>query len=83
MTITEGTSTPATARTRSATPKTSSGEYLTVEQAAEYLNITDHFVRRLIRERRIPFVKVGRLVRLRRSDIDEYVAGRHVPAVRR
>ncbi len=83
MTITEGTSTRSAARTRSATPKTSSGEYLTVEQAAEYLNITDHFVRRLIRERRIPFVKVGRLVRLRRSDIDDYLAGRRVPAVRR
>jgi len=83
MTITEGTNTPAPARTRSATPKASSGEYLTVEQAAEYLNITDHFVRRLIRERRIPFVKVGRLVRLRRTDIDDYLAGRLVPAVRR
>jgi excisionase family DNA binding protein len=70
-------------RTRSATPKASAGEYLTVEQVAEYLNITEHFVRRLIRERRIPFVKVGRLVRLRRTDIDDYLAGRLVPAVRR
>ncbi|MDO9486646.1 MAG: helix-turn-helix domain-containing protein [Actinomycetota bacterium] len=68
---------------RSATPPTSSGDLLTVEQAADYLNITEHFVRRLIRERRIPFLKVGRLVRLRRSDIDAYLAGRLVPAVRR
>lgn len=83
MTITEGSPAEAGARRRSATPKSSSGEYLTVEQAAEYLNITDHFVRRLIRERRIPFVKVGRLVRLRRTDIDDYLAGRLVPAVRR
>ena len=37
----------------------------------------------LIRERRVPFVKVGRLVRLRRTDIDDYLAGRLVPAVRR
>jgi len=68
---------------RSATPATTSGDLLTVEQAADYLNITDHFVRRLIRERRIPFLKVGRLVRLRRTDIDEYLASRLVPAVRR
>jgi len=68
---------------RSATPQTSSGDLLTVDQAADYLNITEHFVRRLIRERRIPFLKVGRLVRLRRSDIDAYLAGRLVPAVRR
>lgn len=77
MTIQEG-----SAR-RSATPVTSTGDLLTVEQAADYLNITEHFVRRLIRERRIPFLKVGRLVRLRRTDIDDYLAGRLVPAVRR
>ena len=41
---------------RSATPTSSSGDLLTVAQAADYLNITDHFVRRLIRERRIPFL---------------------------
>lgn len=68
---------------RSATPPISSGDLLTVEQAAEYLNITDHFVRRLIRERRIPFLKVGRLIRLRRTDIESYLAGCAVPAVRR
>ncbi len=62
---------------------TSSGDLLTVEQAADYLNITDHFVRRLIRERRIPFLKVGRLVRLRRPAIEAYLAECAVPAVRR
>ena len=77
MTIPEGSS------RRSATPVSSSGDLLTVEQAADDLNITEHFVRRLIRERRIPFLKVGRLVRLRRTDIDEYLASRLVPAVRR
>ena len=65
------------------TPATSSGDLLTVEQTADYLNITEHFVRRLIRERRIPFLKVGRLVRLRRTDIESYLAGCAVPAVRR
>ena len=77
MTILEG-----TAR-RSATPVTSSGDLLTVEQAADYLNITAHSVHRLIRERRIPFLKVGRLVRLRRTDLEAYLAGCAVPAVRR
>jgi excisionase family DNA binding protein len=69
--------------TRSATPRSSSGDLLTVEQAAEFMNITNHFVRRLIRERRIPFVKVGRLVRLRRSDIEAYLDECLVPATRR
>ena len=44
---------------------------LTVEQAADYLNITDRFIAQLIRERRIPFFKAGRLVRLRRVDVDD------------
>lgn len=77
MTILEG------AARRSATPVTTSGDLLTVEQAADYLNITDHFVRRLIRERRIPFLKVGRLVRFRRADIEAYLAACSVPAIRR
>ena len=77
MTILEGTG------RRSATPVSTSGDLLTVEQAADYLNITDHFVRRLIRERRIPFLKVGRLVRLRRIDLEDYLAACAVPAVRR
>ena len=77
MTILEG---PAR---RSATPVTTSGDLLTVEQAADYLNITDHFVRRLIRERRIQFLKVGRLVRLRRTDLEDYLVTCAVPAVRR
>src|SRR5205823_5932260 len=36
--------------------------YLTVEQAADYMNTSVRFVRRLIAERRIPFHKIGRHV---------------------
>lgn len=73
----------APAGRRSATPASTTGDLLTVEQAADLLNITDHFVRRLIRERRIPFLKVGRLVRFRRADIEAYLVQCAVPAVRR
>jgi excisionase family DNA binding protein len=49
----------------------------TVEQAAEYLNTSERFVRRLIAGRRIPFHKVGRYVRLTESDLASFVlAGR-------
>ena len=68
---------------RSATPASTTGDLLTVEQAADYLNITTHFTRRLIRERRIPFLKVGRLIRFRRTDLDAYLTTCAVPAVRR
>ena len=50
---------------------------LTVEEAAERLGTSTRFVRRLIFERRIAFVKVGRHVRIAGSDLDAYIrAGR-------
>jgi excisionase family DNA binding protein len=50
---------------------------LTVEEAADRLGTSVRFVRRLIFERRIAFVKVGRHVRIATADLDAYIrAGR-------
>jgi excisionase family DNA binding protein len=50
---------------------------LTVEDAAARLGTSVRFVRRLIFERRIAFVKVGRHVRIVAADLDAYIrAGR-------
>ncbi|MFI7135844.1 helix-turn-helix domain-containing protein [Nonomuraea sp. NPDC050153] len=46
---------------------------LNVEEAAELLNTSPRFVRRLIAERRIEFVKLGRPVRIRESAVIAYV----------
>jgi excisionase family DNA binding protein len=46
---------------------------LTVEQAAERLNTTKRFPRRLIEERRITFVRVGRGVRIPESALEEFI----------
>lgn len=46
---------------------------LSVAEAAEYLNVTEHFVRRLVRERRIAFVKLGRHVRFAPADLDAFI----------
>jgi excisionase family DNA binding protein len=55
-------------------------KYLTVSEAADYLNTSVRFVRRLIAERRIAFHKVGRHVRLAVADLDAFVeAGRVAP----
>jgi excisionase family DNA binding protein len=43
---------------------------LTVEAAAERLSTSPRFVRRLIAERRIEFVKVGRHVRISESTLN-------------
>jgi excisionase family DNA binding protein len=54
--------------------------YLTVAETAEYMNTTVRFVRRLIAERRIPFHKVGRYVRLRLQDVDAFIEAGRVEA---
>lgn len=47
---------------------------LTVAEAAEYLNTSQRFPRRLIAERRIRFVKLGRFVRIPESALHEFIA---------
>jgi excisionase family DNA binding protein len=59
---------------------TSADRYLTVAEAAAYLNTSERFVRRLVAERRIAFHHVGRHVRFAVSDLDAFVqAGRVEP----
>jgi excisionase family DNA binding protein len=49
------------------------GPLLTVAQAGEYLGTGERFIRRLITERRIGYVKVGKYVRLERATLDAFV----------
>jgi excisionase family DNA binding protein len=42
---------------------------LTIEELADHLVVTERHVRRLVAERRIPFLKVGRFVRFDPSDV--------------
>jgi excisionase family DNA binding protein len=50
---------------------------LSVEQAAERLGTSVRFVRRLVFERRIAYVKLGRHVRITARDLDAFIrAGR-------
>jgi excisionase family DNA binding protein len=57
---------------------------LTVAQVAELLGTTERFPRRLIAERRIRFVRVGRHVRVPESAIREFIAAAGTrPAIRR
>jgi excisionase family DNA binding protein len=55
-------------------------ELMTIEQAAAYLGTGERFVRRLISQRRIPFVKLGRHVRLERSSLDQFIDAGRVPS---
>lgn len=59
------------------------GRLLAVDQAAELLGTGERFVRRLIAERRITYVRVGRHVRIPEAALDEYISTRTVqPLIR-
>ena len=49
------------------------GRLLTVEAAAELMSTSPRFVRRLIAERRIEFVKLGRHVRISESALNDFI----------
>jgi excisionase family DNA binding protein len=53
---------------------------LTVEEAADRLGTSVRFVRRLIAERRIAYVRVGRHVRIAEADLTGFVAAGRVEA---
>ena len=51
---------------------------LSVEQAAERLGTSVRFVRRLVFQRRIAYVKLGRHVRITARDLDAFIAARRI-----
>lgn len=55
-----------------------SEKLLTVAEAAELLGTSERFPRRLVAERRIRFVKVGRHVRFPADALYEYIAAHTV-----
>ncbi|MEU0740702.1 helix-turn-helix domain-containing protein [Streptomyces sp. NPDC006134] len=57
--------------------------YLSVDQVAELLGTSVRFPRRLVEERRIRYVKVGRHVRIPASALEEFIASRMVEPLRR
>ncbi|WP_424918812.1 helix-turn-helix domain-containing protein [Streptomyces sp. wa1064] len=61
---------------------TTTDPLLTVEQAAERLGTGVRFIRRLVQERRIRYVKLGKPVRIPESAIAAYIDERTVPTLR-
>ena len=50
------------------------------EEAAEYLGCTPDTLKVWVSKRRVPFVRVGRLVRFRKADLDAWLEDNAVPA---
>jgi excisionase family DNA binding protein len=55
-------------------------ELLTVKEAADRLGTAERFIRRLIFERRIPYTKLGRHVRIAARDLDAFILAGRVEA---
>jgi excisionase family DNA binding protein len=56
-------------------------QLLAVEAVAERMSTSVRFVRRLIAERRIEFVKVGRYVRISESALEAFIAAGRVEPI--
>ena len=56
---------------------------LDIDAVAEVLGVTPRHIRRLVAERRIPFVKVGRFVRFDSGELDVWLDLQRVDVVRR
>ena len=54
---------------------------ISVEQLADELGVSVRYVRRIIAERRIPYVKVGHLIRFERDEVDRWVEANRVNAL--
>ena len=52
---------------------------LDIAAVAEQLCVTERHVRRLVAERRIPYVKVGRFVRFDPAEVADWISASRVP----
>jgi excisionase family DNA binding protein len=55
---------------------------LTIEELADHLGVNVRHIRRLIAERRVPYMKVGRLVRFDPADVAVWLARTRVDGPR-
>lgn len=55
----------------------------TVARAAEELSISEGHLRRLVREKRIPFCRIGTSVRFRPSELQAWLNERSVQSVKK
>ena len=54
------------------------GRLLKPEEAAERLNVSLRFIRRLCHERRLPYTKVGKFVRFDAEELEAWISAQRV-----
>lgn len=53
-------------------------EVMTAKELAQSLKLSEDYIRRMVSQRTIPFVKIGRSVRFRPRDIDKWLSTKRV-----
>lgn len=49
---------------------------LRLDEAAEVLQVSDSTIRRLVRDKELKVVRIGRAIRVRPEDLDAFIQGR-------
>jgi len=62
------------------TPGTGAGTLMDVNELAARLGVQVRYVRRLVAERRIPYVKLGHLIRFEAAEVEAWIDLARVPA---
>ena len=52
-----------------------------IDQAAEYLNVSVRMIQRMVQEKRVAYIKIGKLIRIDKRDIDAYLAAQRIEAL--
>ena len=55
------------------TKQTRAQELLDINDLAEFLGVSSSTIRRMVERRELPFLKLQRVIRFKRSDVDEYL----------
>ncbi len=55
------------------TNRISSPRLLSIDQAAEYMGLSKRTLYRMVSQRRLPFLKIGRLVKLDLDQLDKWI----------
>ena len=53
---------------------------LDIDGAADHLDVSPRFIRRLVAQRRVNYLKIGKLVRFDQNDLDAWVQQQRVDA---
>ncbi len=53
---------------------------LNIDGAADYLNVSPRFIRRLVAQRRITYLKIGKFIRFDQDELDEWAQQQRVGA---